>query len=395
MQDYGITKSTNSVLCSNFSRHYANINTFLIESGSLEKSRNGDTLELLNFKTIIQHPERRCVGGHSRNINVFFLLAEAIWIWLGEKDVEFLKTFNERMSDFSDHGEVFHAPYGFRLRNYGVNSMETEKRDFPFDQIEIALQQLSKNPNDRRVVMSIWNPELDLATTSRDLPCNDMVMLKIRDEKLYLTVQNRSNDLHWGLPTNVFQFSFIGEIMANILGVNLGDQVHNSQSLHVYTNNPIALTMLNSSKKGYVDFYGSYNSMPMNIRFETDSTDDRLKEVDSILKNVLLDVKKVIKTPEYKYVPNFEDLHFTKTNKFFHKVSELLKIYVSYTKSPRKENDRVEHLRHVLELRDFTNDMNALAISFFVSRLDKKVLKSNFPVCSEYSYINIDSYSGL
>ena len=70
--------------------------------------------------------------------------------------------------------------------------------------------------------MSIWNTDFDLGTQTKDIPCNDLVMLKIRNGKMVTTIQNRSNDLHLGLPTNVFQFSFLTEMMAGCLGIELG-----------------------------------------------------------------------------------------------------------------------------------------------------------------------------
>ena len=53
---------------------------------------------------------------------VFIPDVGAIWIVLGRKDVEFLTIFNKRMADYSDDGKTFHAPYGWRLRRWGVKS---------------------------------------------------------------------------------------------------------------------------------------------------------------------------------------------------------------------------------------------------------------------------------
>ena len=81
------------------------------------------------------------------------------------------------------------------------------------------LRVLDENPNTRQAVISIWNPLLDLGVSTKDMPCNDMLMFKIRDKKLITTIQNRSNDLHLGLPTNIFQFSFMPELMSQCLNV--------------------------------------------------------------------------------------------------------------------------------------------------------------------------------
>lgn len=83
-----------------FAEVYPYINRTMMTTLPLQDSRAGKVRELLDVKTIINNPYRRCVGGYARNINVFFLLAEAMWIVTGRKDVEFLKIFNGKMVDF-------------------------------------------------------------------------------------------------------------------------------------------------------------------------------------------------------------------------------------------------------------------------------------------------------
>lgn len=66
--------------------------------------------------------------------------------------------------------------------------------------------------------------------------CNDMVMFKLRQGKLHMTVLNRSNDIHWGLyAVNLPTFQMLQQYIAARLGVKVGTQTHFSNSLHVYT----------------------------------------------------------------------------------------------------------------------------------------------------------------
>ena len=89
----------------------------------------------------------------------------------------------------ADDGKVFHAPYGFRLRHWGVRSEdkfceENLHAAQGYDQVADAVKIFDNNPNTRQVVLSIWNPDLDLGTKTKDIPCNDILMLKIRNGKL-------------------------------------------------------------------------------------------------------------------------------------------------------------------------------------------------------------------
>jgi len=68
----------------------------------------------------------------------------------------------------------------------------------------------------------------------RDIPCNIVSHLLVRDGRLDWLQVMRSNDLMWGLPYNIVQFTSMQEIMAGWLGVDVGAYTHISDSLHVY-----------------------------------------------------------------------------------------------------------------------------------------------------------------
>lgn len=320
-----------------FSQVYPEINEYIMNNQEWSESRDGKVKEILDFKTQILNPYRRLVGGMERNENPFFLLAEAMWIFTGRKDVRFLTLFNSNMKNFSDDGKVFHAPYGFRLRHWGVRSEdkfceENLHAAQGYDQIADAIKIFDNNPNTRQVVLSIWNPDLDLGTKTRDIPCNDILMLKIRNGKLISTIQNRSNDLHWGLPTNVFQFSFITEMIAACLGIELGTQTHNSQSLHIYEWNNIATTMLNSSEK--TDLYEVAEERKIDFKFTHDVAANRLREIDYHL-NIIIDNLERVANGMDENPEEVKDI--SEFSRYLEMVYVLLKIYLKYKQSIKED----------------------------------------------------------
>lgn len=382
----------NSISMDVFSRAYPQINDYLMKNGNSMDSRYGHTKEILNFKTEIKNPYARLVGNNKRDVNVFFLLAEAMWIFKGERDVDFLTIFNSKMSEFSDDGKVFHAPYGFRLRRYGVDSNfelmkspreqtnhEVQQRIEGEDQILTAMEMLSKNPDDRRVVMSIWNTELDLNTKSKDIPCNDLVMLKVRDGELHTTIANRSNDLHWGLPTNIFQFSFVTEIMSNILGIHLGTQTHNSQSLHLYTDNPIAERMqknMKLSKDGnFNDLYDDSDCSLMKMNFESTTIGMKLVEVDLHLIVIMHSLRNRKKMSEgsYEQLKSF--------SKYLLLIYDLLSIYVEYKDSNKKTDLlRIEMIKKIERLSTPRPNLDIITMgkNFFATRIKDEKIKEQY-----------------
>lgn len=361
-----------------FSEVYPVINDYLMKNREWESSRDGNVKEILDFKTILTNPYRRLVGGFNRNINPFFLFAEAMWIFYGRKDVRFLTLFNKNMENFSDDGKVFHAPYGFRLRHWGVRSEDKFCEDNlhaaqGYDQLADALKMFENNDNTRQVVLSIWNPDFDLGFKTKDIPCNDVIMLKIRNRKLVTTIQNRSNDLHWGLPTNIFQFSFLTELFAACLGIELGTQTHNSQSLHVYEWNNIATTMIDSKESN--ELYGiGGKEKKIDFHFSHEIAGNRLREMDYYLNVIISNLERVSRgidefQDEIKSLEGFSE--------YLYKIYLYLRIYLKYKaaislskESKMYEAEKAISLIEEIDGEDSNWDVSILAKNWFAKKIE-------------------------
>lgn len=219
--------------------------------------RGHKTIEFLNCITEISEPWHHCILIPSRRWNPFLALSEALWILAGRDDVGALSPYNSHISDYSDDGVHLYGAYGKRI----------------YHQIDPLIERLRKDPSDRRAVLQIWDSSLgnglgtygdkgwqpsgwhaDLETNSKDPPCNNLVYFKLRDNKLHMTVINRSNDLHFGLfAVNLPTFGILQSYIAARLGVDMGTQTHFSNSLHIYTDEPrakaITERMLNDSEE--------------------------------------------------------------------------------------------------------------------------------------------------
>jgi thymidylate synthase len=200
------------------------------------------TKEISPITTTVLHPRRHLITSAGRPVNVAFALAEVLWILQGRDDVEMLEFYNSNISQFSDNGSTFNAPYGHRLRHA-----------FGFDQIEDVVMTLSEDPNSRQAVMNIWHPRMDRGwepvrevdsqahdsegmrqRQTRDRACNLMSHLMIRDDKLQWVQFQRSNDAIWGVPYNWMQFSHLQAWIAGLLGIEMGPFHHVVHSMHIY-----------------------------------------------------------------------------------------------------------------------------------------------------------------
>lgn len=197
-----------------------------------EISRGLSTIEMdAPVATMYRNPLERVLLDPGRDANPFFHFFEAMWILAGSNAVGVPKMFLPRIVDYSDDGDTFHGAYGFRLRHWGDDGL---------DQIAKVIDLLQEKPDTRQAVLSIWDPVQDLGTTTKDTPCNDMVMLKVRDGRLNMTVCNRSNDVIWGAyGANVVQFSILQEFIAACVGVGVGRYTQISDSFHVYDDLPL------------------------------------------------------------------------------------------------------------------------------------------------------------
>ena len=194
----------------------------------VQGSQKGETKEILHVAISISDPKQRWVMSRRPALNPAFALAEVVWIMNGRRDLAFLNFWNTKYQDFVGPGPELHGAYGYRLR-----------RHLGRDQLERAYQVLDHNSDTRQVVLQIWDSRIDMpkpdgTPVSKDVPCNVISMLKVRDGKLEWSQIIRSNDLFLGLPHNLVQFTSLQEIVAGWLNIECGTYNQISDSMHIY-----------------------------------------------------------------------------------------------------------------------------------------------------------------
>lgn len=158
-----------------------------------------------------------------RKYNPFFAIAESAWMLSGKNTLSEMTNILTGYASYSDDQESLNGAYGFRM-----------KSQFGVDQIEKCVSILKRDSLSRRAVITLYDPsDLDRQDSS-DIPCNTTLFLKIRENKLDISVINRSNDLFLGVPYNVFAFGVIHKYIASRLDVSVGVQRHFTDSLHLY-----------------------------------------------------------------------------------------------------------------------------------------------------------------
>jgi thymidylate synthase len=198
--------------------------------GERKESRNGPVMKVPGPVSICYlRPTERVMFWPERDANPFFHCLEALWMLAGRNDVDFVADILPRMATYSDDDETLNGAYGYRWREH-----------FGYDQLYLIAEALKVDPNDRRQVLSMWDPgdRGDLASDSKDLPCNTQAYFSRTDTgALDMMVTNRSNDAVWGaLGANAVHFSFLQEYLATMIGCHVGRYWQVTNNLHLYLN---------------------------------------------------------------------------------------------------------------------------------------------------------------
>lgn len=209
--------------------------SMLREAGVQSDSRNGPVLRApMPVTTVYNCPTERVMLHPGRDANPFFHLVEALWMIAGRDDLATLTPYVKNMVNFSDDGgKTQMGAYGKRWRAW------FKHKNHHMDQLAWAVARLKADPNDRRVVIQMYDAEIDQHMADnggKDIPCNLMALPAISVEgKLDLTVFNRSNDMVWGAyGANAVHFSVLQEVMASLLGVPVGNYYQVSNNFHGY-----------------------------------------------------------------------------------------------------------------------------------------------------------------
>ncbi len=204
--------------------------------GTAQESRGGKVIVAVGpVTTVYQNPCQRVLFNADRDANPFFHFLEALWMLGGRNDVAYMEMVLPSFAQFSDDGETFHGAYGRRWRGHFVPN--TVKSYFLIDQLSVIMAILKENPDDRRAVLTMWDPTIDLGEVGKDFPCNTHIYFSRCNaaQKLDMTVCCRSNDIIWGAyGANAVHMSVLQEVMAAGIGCEVGQYWQISNNFHGY-----------------------------------------------------------------------------------------------------------------------------------------------------------------
>ena len=102
-------------------------------------------------------------------------------------------------------------------------------------QLDMVVDMLKKNPNTRQATISIFDGK-EREKYDKDTPCTYAIQFTILNNKLNMCVTMRSNDLWYGFCNDQYCFSKLQLMVADKLGIRLGEYYHFAHNLHLYNN---------------------------------------------------------------------------------------------------------------------------------------------------------------
>lgn len=178
------------------------------------------------------------------------LLYEVLWYLSGEEHIRNLKQHTKIWDAWADEDGRLQTAYGRFWRRFPVPEKSAyldgeifvdesnpfvKKQDngsLTFDQIGWVINEIKKNPNSRRLVISAWHPAN--AVVSKLPPCHYTFAFNVNNGKLNCHLTQRSGDIALGIPFNLAAYSLLTQIIAQETNLELGFFAHTIIDAHIY-----------------------------------------------------------------------------------------------------------------------------------------------------------------
>ena len=162
------------------------------------------------------------------------LLHEVLWYLSGENHIRNLREKTKIWNAWADEDGNLDTAYGYYWRKFPSAQKDEHGKWVvrEVDQIKYVIDEIKRNPNSRRLVVTAWEP--GNATTSKLPPCHYTFTFNVSAGKLNCHLTQRSGDIALGIPFNLAAYSLLTQIIAQETGLGLGYFAHTIVDAHVY-----------------------------------------------------------------------------------------------------------------------------------------------------------------
>lgn len=165
----------------------------------------------------------------TKKMHLKSVIHELLWFLRGETNIASLKAAGVSIWDeWADSEGNLGPVYGKQWRSWTSQNGET------IDQISNLIHNLKHNPDSRRLIVSAWNVgEIEKMALP---PCHCLFQFYVAKGKLSCQLYQRSADIFLGVPFNIASYALLAQMIAQVVGLELGEFVHTLGDAHLYLN---------------------------------------------------------------------------------------------------------------------------------------------------------------
>jgi len=165
----------------------------------------------------------------TKKLHLKSIVYELLWFLKGDTNIKYLNENGVGIWDeWADENGELGPVYGKQWRSWEGADGTT------VDQISQLIEQIKKNPDSRRLIVSAWNvaelPKMAL------MPCHAMFQFYVADGKLSCQLYQRSADVFLGVPFNIASYALLTMMIAQVCDLEAGEFIHTFGDVHLYNN---------------------------------------------------------------------------------------------------------------------------------------------------------------
>ena len=165
----------------------------------------------------------------TKRLHLRSIIHELLWFLRGDTNIAYLRENGVTIWDeWADADGNLGPVYGSQWRSWPAPDGRH------IDQIAQVVDQIERNPDSRRLIVSAWNvAEIDRMALP---PCPALIQFYVADGRLSCQLYQRSADVFLGVPFNIASYALLTMMIAQVTGLVPGEFVHTLGDAHIYLN---------------------------------------------------------------------------------------------------------------------------------------------------------------
>ena len=210
-------------------KQYLDLLQEILDRGTVRHDRTG-----VGTKSIFGHQMRFDLSAGfplltTKKVHLRSIIYELLWFISGDTNVRYLQDHKVTIWDeWADENGDLGPVYGHQWRSWAAPGGRS------VDQLAQVIDQIRRNPDSRRLLVSAWNPgEVDAMALP---PCHCLFQFYVADGRLSCQLYQRSADTFLGVPFNIASYALLTMMIAQSCGLQPGEFIHTTGDTHIYLN---------------------------------------------------------------------------------------------------------------------------------------------------------------